>query len=292
MKTVDTLVGDIYDLFINGKEDELNEDNVQALGHNIAKIIGERLKGYRDERARGGNPGTLRMSNLGRPDRQIWYDHHYKGALKEELPPATKIKFLFGDVWEQIILFLAKEAGHTVTHEQETVMINGVVGHCDAVIDGVVVDVKSASTHAFQKFKNGTLEDNDSFGYMDQIAGYARALDVPTGGFLAVDKTLGHLTFLPISAEQITARQTEERIEHLKEVVKNEDTIPERCYEDVPDGKSGNRALAVGCSYCPYKFHCWSDSNGGIGLRVFSYSNGPKFLTEVVKEPRVDESTF
>ena len=42
----------------------------------------------------------------------------------------------------------------------------------DCKIDGEVVDVKSASAMSFKKFKNGTLYEDDPFGYIAQLAGY------------------------------------------------------------------------------------------------------------------------
>jgi hypothetical protein len=78
------------------------------------------------------------------------------------------------------------------------------------------------------------------------------------------------------------------RVRHLKGVV-NSEQVPERCYSDVADGSSGNRKLAIGCVFCAYKKKCWSDANGGKGLRAFQYSNGVRYLTTVAKTPNVDE---
>ena len=59
--------------------------------------------------------------------------------------------------------------------------------------------------------------------------------------------------------------------------------------QHIEDGKSGNRKLAIGCVYCKFKEKCWSESNEGKGLRVFKYSNGNRYLTQVVKTPDVQE---
>ena len=67
------------------------------------------------------------------------------------------------------------------------------------------------------------------------------------------------------------------------------DSLPDKCYSSVPDGKSGNYKLPVGCVYCGHKRDCWSDSNNGKGLRVFKYARGKRFLTDVRKEPEVEE---
>jgi len=282
MKSIDDLVQDIYALF--EQPHECNEDNVRQFAESLANVVRSRLAEDRDNQA-----PTLRVSNIGKPDRQQWYDHN--GGEREKLPPWARIKFLYGDIIEATMLFLAKEAGHQVDSEQVEVEINGVIGHNDAVIDGHVVDVKSASTYAFQKFKNGTLSEDDPFGYMDQLAGYSLGLGGLPGAFLAVDKTLGHVALMKVPLDELQALNIPDRIEHIRAVI-NSPEPPERCYETVPDGKSGNEKLAVGCNYCSHKFTCWADANDGLGLRTFIYADGPRHLTNVVKEPQVMEVTF
>jgi len=282
-KTIDTLVDDIYGLF--QAPHQANPDNVERFARLLSDIVSSRLAEDRDNQV-----ATLRMSSLGKPDRQQWYDHNHPES-KEQLAANTRIKFLYGDIIEALMLFLAAEAGHKVEQEQVTVEVNGVVGHNDAVIDGHVVDVKSASTYSFQKFKDGSLRENDPFGYMEQIAGYSAGLGGLPGAFLAVDKTLGHITLMQVPLDELQAINIPERIDHIKEVIANPEP-PERCYEPVEDGKSGNLKLDTGCSYCSHKFHCWADANDGIGLRTFIYSSGPRHLVNVGKEPQVPEVTF
>ena len=77
-------------------------------------------------------------------------------------------------------------------------------------------------------------------------------------------------------------------VKKIKEVV-NSDTPPDKCYSAIPDGKSGNYRLDTACMYCNYKFDCWSDANDGKGLRVFNYSTGKRYFTQVEKEPNVEE---
>lgn len=241
------------------------------------------------ERMGPGREFTLRMSNIGKGARQLWYDKRY--GKEEDLPPATIFKFIYGDLIESLLLFLARMAGHSVTHRQAEVVVEGVKGHIDADIDGVTVDAKSASTYAFRKFRDGTLADDDAFGYIEQLAGYCTARETD-GAFLAADKQNGHIAYLPISLVDLKAAiNVKERIEYLKQAVDGE-VAPERCYPDEPEGESGNRALGTNCSYCSHKFRCWAECNGGLGLRTFLYSGGPKFLTKVAREPKVREATF
>ena len=282
-KTIDTLVEDIYGLFENPHK--CDEDRVNEFGQALSQAVSSRLA-----ESRLDSSFTLRMSNLGKPDRQLWYEKNHRD-LGESLESHTKIKFLFGDILEHLLLFLSKEAGHTVTHEQETVEVDGVIGHNDAVIDDVLVDVKSASKFSFAKFKSGELRDNDPFGYMEQLAGYSAGLDDRPGAFLAIDKERGHITLMEVEVDELQSLDIKETIKHKKEVLDSPE-MPERCYEPVEFGKSGNLSLGVNCSYCPFKFECWKDANNGIGLRTFIYSSGPVHMVNVAREPNVVEVTF
>jgi hypothetical protein len=228
------------------------------------------------------------MSNIGKGARQLWYSKKY--GSEEELKGPTLLKFIMGDIIEELLLFLAELSGHSVSHRQDEVSVNGVKGHIDAEIDHVTVDVKSASAHAFKKFATGTLVENDPFGYIEQISGYSKARGTD-GAFLAMDKQSGHLTYLKFSKEDLAAFDVEGRIEHLKQAL-DSPVEPERCYPDEKDGESGNRKLGVNCSYCAHKTRCWADANGGMGLRTFLYSSGPVYLTHVAREPKVKEVSF
>lgn len=277
-KTIDTLVTDIYSLFDG--EFSFDEGAVTEFGHTLAKLIASRV----EERKNGG---SLRMSNLGTPcKRKLWFEVNHPD-LAEKLTGQTRFKFLYGDLVEALVLFLAKAAGHEVVGEQDEMEIEGVKGHRDAVIDGVLVDVKSASPAGFKKFAAHTLPDDDSFGYMDQLFAYLWASqDDPAlqekgkAAFLAVDKTLGHMAvdMYPQNSIDYKARVTE-----IKELVNNKTSMPERGFSDVPEGKSGNRKLGISCSYCPFKGNCWPV------LEKFIYAKGPVWLTHVARPPRVEQ---
>jgi hypothetical protein len=228
------------------------------------------------------------MSNIGREDRYLWnvYNDVDKG---EDIQPHTYVKFLYGHIIEELLLFLTRAAGHEVTDEQKKCEVNGIKGSMDCRIDGVVTDVKSTSTFAFKKFKEGTLAYDDPFGYVAQIKGYAHSEGETKFGWLAMDKQNGHLTYLLYDTEDTQAPIHDlisydigERIEHIKKVVEQKEP-PSVCYEPIADGKSGNQKLAIGCSYCSYKKECWPS------VRGFAYSSGPRYLVEVHNEPKVQE---
>lgn len=281
-KPLSDLIADIYSVLEDGRE--VPEALATEFGVDLANVIRDRVQ----EALQPPREFTLRMSNIGKGTRQLWYDKQYGKA--EKFSGATLLKFLYGDLVERIVLWLASLSGHDVTQLQAEVVLGGVKGHIDADIDGVTVDVKSASPHAFRKFKNGTLKEDDAFGYVEQITGYCKARGT-SGAFLAVDKSSGDLAYLPVTEEEIKGTDVEARIEYLK-VALESDVVPERCYPDEDEGASGNRKLGVNCSYCAHKGRCWADANGGLGLRTFLYSSGPKFLTKVTREPQVREVTF
>jgi len=115
------------------------------------------------------------MSSIGQPcERKLWYSIN-EPMEAEGLSGETRFKFLYGHILEELLLFLAGVAGHDVVGRQDTQEIEGVEGHRDAVIDGVVVDAKSASTYSYKKFEEGKLTENDPFGYVDQLQSYLYA---------------------------------------------------------------------------------------------------------------------
>lgn len=274
-KTIDTLVSDIYGLFEGGNH--TNKNLFEQFGDNLQQLVEDRFNPDRS------GPPRLRMSNIGRPDKQVWMDLN-SSKEPEAFTAANLIKFSYGDVIEQMMLLYARMAGHRVEKDQAEVEVNGVKGHIDAMIDGVVVDVKSASTRAFEKFETGSLltPGNDPFGYVGQLAGYVEALTPGKGGaFLAVDKTLGKVTLLKVPASVLANYRVRDRIDYLKKLVKEPAPPSTPCYKEKPDGKSGNMKLDTGCSYCRHKFACWPN------LKTYYYSTGPRYLTKVVKVPKV-----
>lgn len=278
MKTIDTLIDDIYDLLKNGS-DTIDDEVFEEFGKSMASLLKNRL-------STEAHKPALRMSNIGSPcSRKLWFEIN-QPETREEMDGATYFKFLFGDVIEEITLTLAKASGHSVEGRQDEQQIAGIKGHRDAVIDGVLVDVKSASKYSFNKFKDGKLKEDDPFGYITQLQSYLYAsqddekvVEKDKAAFLVVSKELGHLC---LDVHDKEDWDLEEAYERRKTEI-NSKTTPPRSFEPVPDGKSGNMKLDTFCSYCSVKSACHT------GLRTFLYSNGPRYLTTVVKQPDVYE---
>ena len=283
-KTTNNVVQHIYAL-MDSKEADPSVDveaEIEKFGEGVKALMRTEFGRKKREDNR-----RLRLSNIGRTDKYLW--NHFNGTEGEKIQPHTYVKFMYGHLIEEMLLFLTRMSGHSVTDEQKVCNVEGIVGHMDCKIDGVVTDVKSASSFGFKKFKDGSLAFDDPFGYIDQIKAYAYSEGETEFGWLAMDKANGHLTYLKYDLKDTQAPVYEvlktpitERVAHVKKLVEQPEPA-EWCYQPVPDGKSGNSKLSIGCSYCQFKDHCYPE------LRVFNYSYGPKFLVEVVNEPRVQE---
>jgi hypothetical protein len=283
MKTLDTLIQDIYSSLEGLSSGEALNISEEELDLTLSRMKESILAWSKPREVE--NSFRLRMSNIGRPLRQLWYESK-NTSDPHVVSGSTQIKFLYGHILEEIVLMLVRMAGHEVTSEQKEVNVSGITGHMDCKIDGQVVDVKTASKFSFNKFKDGSLVNNDPFGYLAQLSGYETAEQTKEGGFLVINKESGELClFRPDDLEKPNVK---EKIEKVKAAIAV-DTPPDRCYAPIPEGKKGNMKLPSGCAYCPYKFECYSDANDGDGLRAFRYSNGPVYFTEVAVEPRVEE---
>lgn len=275
-KTIDTLVDDIYDLLDKGKS-RPNQEFLFGMAAAIMDSVRKQLwfSSQADKRP------ALRMSNIGKPcSRALWYEITAK-VEGETYSPQTRLKFMFGDIAEALILYLAKEAGHTVEDQQKEIEIDGIKGHLDAVIDGELVDVKSASAYGMRKFKEATLPTDDPFGYISQISGYANALGKTSGTFLAFDKSSGELaTYTHNDLEN-----TSERIASVSADMARTEP-PDRAFETVLDRKDKRQKLGINCSYCSYKETCWADE----GLELKFRSGRPVFF--VGEAPETEEEDY
>jgi hypothetical protein len=278
-KTLDTLVQDMNDVLIkavNGEGIQFTDAELETFGHDIMDAI--RHWAAPREQSTG-----LRMSNIGHPNRKLWYD--IKNDLKEQsFKPHDAMKFLFGHIIEELVLLIVRKSGHKVENEQKEIQVSGVTGHMDCTIDGKVVDVKSASPFAFTKFVTGKVAQEDPFGYMAQLAGYEHAMGTDGGGFLVMNKVTGELTLFQPDFTDLP--NIEDRIAEVRAELE-EQAPPTFCYPLV-ELDNGNKKLSRDCIFCPHKIDCYSE----MGVRVFRYSQGPEFLVGEVKSlPRVEEIT-
>lgn len=279
-KTIDTLVNDIYRVIEGcGGWDEAT---TKFLSHSISEVAEARF--LEEQKPRN----YLSLSGLGTPcDRKLWYKIN-QVEHSEPLSAEALGTFFYGDLLEALILALAQAAGHKVEGMQDNVEVFGIKGHRDAVIDGVTIDVKSASKYGFEKFKNHKLREDDPFGYISQLSSYVYAgkddplvTDKTRGAFLVVQKDRFKLCLDVYDFTEELANK-EKEVERIKAMVSG--PIPKERIPPVPQSKtSGNTQLSTACSYCEFRKVCWPEA------RTFLYSTGPAHLVTVVNEPRVTE---
>jgi hypothetical protein len=206
---------------------------------------------------------TLRMSNVGRPYCQLWYE---KNDPKDAIEPSANflMNMMIGDIVEAVFKGILMEAGVDYSDGFKSTLTVGkhkIEGTHDLIMDKRVDDIKSASPWSYtNKFKDyQTLKEHDAFGYVGQLAGYARALNVDVGGWWVVNKGSGEFKY--ISAYDL-ATEIEDVLDDIKEKAdKLQDNQFKRCFEAVPETfrkkETGNKILASECGWCKFRYKCW-----------------------------------
>jgi hypothetical protein len=240
---------------VQGKT-EMSEETIEQVSSDVAEAL---HKQFGSGKKRGDF--KLRMSNVGRPTCQLWYE---KNKPEVALPKPTTfiMNMMLGDIVEAVFKGLLREAGvryeepEHVTLELDGASVNGTY---DIVIDGAVDDVKSAShwsyTNKFESYDK--LASGDGFGYVGQLAGYAKASGKDVGGWWVVNKANGQFKYVPASGLDLDTEVA--KIQTTVNTVK--ENRFERCFQPVPEkfrGKeTGNQVLNDGCKFCSYRFDCW-----------------------------------
>src|SRR6266496_2453896 len=280
MPNISTLIKDIQHLV--GNNGWFTEEGAKTYSTEVTDRL-RRSFGTRQDVPR------LRLSQMGpKCPNALWHSIHTPG-LAEPLPASAVVKYTYGHLIEALVIAWTKQAGHEVTGEQDELFLLDVAGHRDCVIDGCVVDVKSTSSRSFIKFRDKSLKDFDSFGYLDQLDGYlAASADDPlvrtkdVGYLLAVDKQLGHMV---LYEHKLRLDNIRDRIRRYKEIVSRSQPPTCTC-GTVSDGQSGNIKLDIQAAYSAFKHVCFP------GLRTFLYSDGPRYLTKVVRRPQRSDGSY
>ena len=242
---------------IDGKT-TFSEETAKKIGEEVAEAV---IRQFGSGKSR--KEFRLRMSNIGRPTCQLWFE---KNKPESALPkPSTFVmNMMIGDIVEAIFKGLLKEAKVDFDDTDQVTLDVGdsngtrVSGSYDLIMGGAVDDIKSASDWSYRnKFESyAALKKSDPFGYVGQLAGYAKASDKRAGGWWVVNKANGDFKYVPAAIDM------RKELTKLKETVEkvNENKF-ERCFEAVPEtyrGKpSGNMILNDSCKFCDYRFECW-----------------------------------
>ena len=100
------LVDDIYKV-VSSKDvpDGVDlEAEIDRFGENCKRLMTNLFTEERDGR-------KLRMSNIGRNDRFLWNVVN-NPDVQEEMTPNTYVKFMYGHLIEEMLLFLTRLSGH------------------------------------------------------------------------------------------------------------------------------------------------------------------------------------
>ena len=204
----------------------------------------------------------LRMSNVGRPTCQLWFE---KNKADKAIPKPTTfiMNMMIGDIIEAIFKGLLKESNVKFKNtDRVKLKINddmNISGSYDLIIDNSVDDIKSASDWSYKnKFESyEKLAENDSFGYVGQLAGYAKASGKRVGGWWVVNKANGQFKYVSASGINL-----DKEIHKIQETVKKvKENSFERCFKPVKETfrgrETGNTVLNPSCKFCAYRFDCW-----------------------------------
>ena len=240
---------------VSGKS-SMSDDTIKQVAADVADAM---QRQFGSGKSRGDF--TLRMSNVGRPTCQLWYDKN-KPEAAIPLPTTFVMNMMIGDIVEAVFKGLLTEAGVKYEDTDKVSLSVGddnISGSYDLILDGAVDDIKSASDWSYRnKFDSyESLAGKDGFGYLPQLAGYAKATNKRAGGWWVINKANGKFKYLSASGLNVN-----EEIDKIKKTIsKVKENKFERCFEPVPEtfrGKpTGNKVLNDGCKFCSYRFDCW-----------------------------------
>ena len=258
-------------------ETTVDEAVIEQVGKDVADAVRKQFSsGSRDE-------FKLRMSNLGRPKCQLWFEKN-DPEDKTPFPPHFLVNMMLGDIVEAVFKGLLRAAAVEFTDNEKVVLTlsdgTEINGEYDMVLDGKVDDVKSASPWSYQnKFKDfETLAKGDTFGYVSQLVGYATAANKEVGGWWVINKANGEFKYVDAGAVDTASelQKIEETVKYIKD-----DQPFERCFDAVPETyfkkPSGNLKLNSTCGFCASKHKCWPN-----------LQSLPSRVSKAVEKPIVD----
>ena len=261
---------------VKGKS-TMSDDTIEQVADDVADAI---KRQFGSGKTRGDF--RLRMSNVGRPTCQLWYEKN-KPEVALPFPTTFVMNMMIGDIVEAVFKGLLKEAGvkyndtEKVTLDLGTTRING---SYDIVINDAVDDIKSASDWSYRnKFESyNALASGDGFGYVSQLAGYAKASGKKVGGWWVVNKANGHFKYVPASGLNL-----DDEIKKIEDTVATVNTNKfERCFEPEIEtfrGKAtGNTVLNSNCKFCDYRYDCWNLTDKPA---VMSKAQTPKIVSYI-----------
>jgi hypothetical protein len=267
-------------------ESHMADDILEQVAQDVKAAMEKQFSGPpRDE-------FRLRMSNIGKPTCQLWFEKN-DPEDKTPLPPHFLMNMIIGDIVEAVFKGLLRAAGISFTDNEKVTLTlpdgTEINGEFDMILDGAVDDVKSASPWSYQnKFASShALAQGDSFGYIPQLVGYARAAEKKLGGWWVVNKANGEFKY--VAAEGIDEEAVMSDIQDTVSYI-NEDKPFKRCFEPIEETHyrkpTGNKKLGVECGFCSFKHKCWPNLKQLPA--VMSNAKNPPMVDYVELAPEYD----
>lgn len=242
------------------------EGAAEAATERLLRTIGNKIHGEAFTREKG----SMYPSDSGKCTRKVQYA--YNAVPEEPSLPETSFKFMMGDLLELAVIYALKHCpGIRISgnNEKMEIDIDG-KGHKGAT-DGIVqykrknawspkfnLEVKSMSRYGFQNtVKNGI---DNTWGYLTQAEVYMREqlkrglIDKPGGTiFLLIDRDTMKFADELVAYTGKYADEADARFKRVKEATAEKRMVT-RDYLLKADG-----TLDINCSYCGYKWGCWSE---------------------------------
>ena len=235
----------------------MSQENIEQVATDIKDALNRQFNTKREEKFR------LRMSNIGRPSCQLWFE---KNKPETALPKPTTfvMNMMIGDIVEAVFKAVLREANvkfeDTDTVKLEIDEEHIISGSYDLAINDAVDDIKSASDWSYKyKFDSfESLASGDSFGYVGQLTGYAKAAGKKAGGWWVLNKANGHFKYVRANIDM------DYELDKIKDNIKKAEADElVRCFEPEPEtfrGKeTGNIVLNKNCTFCSYRTTCWDN---------------------------------
>ena len=238
---------------------EITDELIEEFGEKAKDILRKMQKGREDKGFK------LYFSNIGQDARKLWLEKEYGRVPMDSF---TTFKMKYGDLIEQFLVTLLKAANVDVTDVDKDIQLmvgdTEIRGRMDLKVDGNIVDIKTASTYAYDtKFDSlKSMQAKDDFGYCSQGVGYMLADGSSKfSGWLVIDKVSGHFKFvdaMPLNTLP-EIQKTLNDFEYKINVINGVTPVPE-CAGIVDEyynrKATGRKTLSSSCNYCPHKSKC------------------------------------
>ena len=195
---VELIVHNYFTKVLDGSTGMSNETKNKIVKH-VEQAIDKQFDDKNNRKFR------LRASNIGRATCQLWF---MKNKPEKAVARGTNflLRMLIGDITEAVFKGVLTEAGVNYGEpERVQVDIAGetISGEYDLIVDNKVDDIKSASPWSYRnKWTGGdNVEKNDSFGYIGQLAIYAKGKGVEAGGWWVINHSSGEFKYVKYTSD-------------------------------------------------------------------------------------------